>query len=96
MRDTAYFFHILAHVQTDERVGAVEQLICQLLDQLGLAHAGGAHKDEAGGTAAAGKVGAAALDGLRHQMHGLVLPDDLLFQLALKVCQLRELGLPEF
>ena len=46
--------------------------------------------------AAAGKVGAAALDGLRHQMHGLVLPDDLLFQLALKVCQLCELGLPNF
>ena len=90
------FFHILAHVQTNERVGAVEQLICQLLDQLGLAHAGGAHKDEACGTAAAGKVGAAALDGLRHQMHGLVLPDDLLFQLTLKVCQLCELGLPNF
>ena len=38
-------------------VGAVEQLLCQLLDQLGLAHAGGAHKDEACGTAAAGKIG---------------------------------------
>jgi len=90
------FFHILAHVQTNERIRAVEQLICQLLDQLGLAHAGGAHKDKACGTAAARKVGAAALDGLCHQMHGLVLPDDLLFQLALKVCQLRELGLADF
>ena len=72
MRDTAYFFHVLAHVQTDERVGTIEQLFCQLLDQLGLAHAGGAHKDEACRAAAAGKVGAAALDGLRHQMHGFV------------------------
>ena len=90
------FFHVLAHVQTDERVGAVEQLFCQLLDQLGLAHAGGAHKDEACGTAAAGKVGAAALDGLCHQMHGFVLTDDLLLQSSFQPCQLDELGLPNF
>ena len=90
------FFHVLAHVQTDKRVGAVKQLFCQLLDQLGLAHAGGPHKDEACGTAAAGKVGAAALDGLRHQMHGFVLTDDLLLQSIFQPCQLDVLGLPNF
>ena len=29
------FLHILAHVETDERVGAVEELVCQLLHQEG-------------------------------------------------------------
>ena len=37
--------------------GRVEELAGQLLDQLGLADAGGADEDEAGGAAAAGQVG---------------------------------------
>ena len=41
-------FHVLAHVDGDERVNGVEQLAGQLLDQLGLADAGGADEDKAG------------------------------------------------
>ena len=70
-------FHILAHVDGDERVHAVEQLGGQLLDQLGLAHAGGTDKNEAGGAVTAGQIGTGALDGLRHAAHRLVLPDDV-------------------
>ena len=88
-------FHILAHIQPDQRIGAVKELVCQLLHQLRLAHAGGAHKDKAGRTAAAREVGAAALDRLCHQMHGIVLTDDLLFQLGLKAGELCILGLPD-
>ena len=85
--------HILAHVETDERVGAVEELVCQLLDQLRLADTSGADEDEACGAAAARQVGAAPLDGLCHQMDGLVLTDDLLFQLGFQPGQLDELRL---
>ena len=51
MRDTAYFSIYSRHIQPDQGVGAVKELVCQLLHQLRLAHAGGAHKDEAGRTA---------------------------------------------
>ena len=67
-----------------------------MLDQLGLAHARGTHKDEAGGTAAAREVGAAPLDRLCHQMDGLVLADDLFLELCFEVCQLGVLGLLDF
>ena len=86
-------FHILAHVDADERVGGVEQLVCQLAHQFGLAHAGGAHKDEAGGPPPAGKAGPGALHGAGHRLHGLVLADDALFQLAFQIEELCELAL---
>ena len=53
----------------------------------------GPTEDKACGTAAARQVGAAPLDGLCHQMDGLVLTDDLLFQLGFQPGQLDELRL---
>ena len=38
--------HKLGHIQPNQGIRRVEQVICQLLDQLRLAHAGSAHKDE--------------------------------------------------
>ena len=85
--------HELTHVQTDQRVHRVKQLVGQLLHQLGFAHAGGADEDEAGRAAAAGQVCTGALDGLGHQLHGLILADDLGFERALQALQLGELAL---
>ena len=39
--------HELGHIQPDEALRRVEQVVRQLLDQLRLAHAGAAHENEA-------------------------------------------------
>ena len=86
-------FHILAHVDRDKRVNRVKQLVCQLLDQLGFADAGGADEDETCRAVAAGQVRPGAFDGPGHGMDGLVLADDVGFQGIFQPLQAAVLGL---
>ena len=86
-------FHVLAHVDGDERVNGVEQLAGQLLDQLGLADAGGADEDKAGRAVTARQVGAGALDGPGHGVDSLVLADDVRLEGILQPLQAAILGL---
>ena len=79
MRETRVLFHKLGHVEPDERVGRVEQVLRQLLDKLGLADAGGADKDEADRLVLGRDAHAVAADGRSDSLDSLVLTDDVLF-----------------
>ena len=73
--------HILGHIQPDQAVGRVKQVGGQLLDQLRLAHAGGADEDEATRACCLGEMPTRLRRMARgHGVHGLVLPDDVLLQ----------------
>ena len=83
--------HELGHIQPDEGLGRVEQVGGQLLDQLGLAHAGGAHKDEAHRLVLGGDAHPAPADGGGHRLHRLVLAHDVLLEPVLQLGQPLEL-----
>ena len=83
--------HELRHIQPDQGVRRVEKVICQLLHQLRLAHAGGAHKDEADGLVLGGDAHPVPPHGGGHSLHRLVLADDVAFQAALQLAQALEL-----
>ena len=89
-------FHILTHVNGDQRVHGIKQLIGQLLDQLGFAHAGGADKDKACRAVAARQVCPRTLNGQRYAVHSFVLADDMLFQGIFQPHQAAILGLFDF
>ena len=61
------FFHILAHIQADQRVFIAKHRLAQCAAKLGFANACGAQKDErADGTAGILQPGAGTADGARH------------------------------
>ena len=72
-------FHKLGHIEADERVGRVEEVLRQLLDKLGLADARGADKDEAHRLMLGRDAHAVAADGRSDSLDSLVLTDDVLF-----------------
>ena len=81
--------HVFAHVDAHDVVFAVEQSGGQGLGELGLAHPGGAEKDER--TDRPPRVldaGARPDDGVRHQLHGFVLAHDALVQNVIQAQQL--------
>ena len=87
--------HKLRHIETNERVGRIEKVGGKLLDQLRLAHAGGADENEAHGLVLRADAHAPAADGRGDRVHGLVLPDDVLFQAVGQLAQALELGLAD-
>ena len=72
-------FHKLGHVEADERVGRVEEVLRQLLDKLGLADARGADKDEAHRLVLGRNAHTVAADGRSDSLDSLVLTDNVLF-----------------
>ena len=66
--------HKLGHVQTDQRLRRVEQVVGQLLHQLRLAHTGGANEDKAHRLVLGRNAYPVAADGGGHGGNGLVLP----------------------
>ena len=72
--------HIFRHVQANQAVHIVKQITRQLLDQLRLAHAGGADKDKGHGPLLGGNAHPVAADGAGHSVYRLVLTDDVGFQ----------------
>ena len=79
--------HKFGHVQPDEGLGGVEHVHGQLLDQFGLAHAGGAHKDKGHGLALGGDAHPAPPNGGGHGLDGLVLADDMALEPFLQMGQ---------
>mmetsp|Transcript_42787 Transcript_42787/g.128462 ORF Transcript_42787/g.128462 Transcript_42787/m.128462 type:complete len:340 (+) Transcript_42787:615-1634(+) len=81
--------HVLRHVEAHNRILAVEQVGRKRLCQLRFADAGRTQEHEACQRAVrVDEISAAALDGLRHCVDSLLLPDDALVQL---VSQMQEL-----
>ena len=81
--------HVLGHIDPDHGLVVVEHELGQSLRQFGLTDARRTQEDEA----ADGPVGiaqprAVAADGIRHQRHRFVLPDDALVQPRFHVDQL--------
>ena len=72
--------HKLGHIQADEGLRRVEQIVCQLLDQLRLTHAGGAYEDEGHGLFLGADADTIPPDGTGHGFHRLVLAHDVGFQ----------------
>src|SRR6266704_2288042 len=86
--------HELGHVDADEVVLRVEQEGGERLAQLGLADTRGAEeKETAVRTVGIRQPGAGAADGVGHEVHRLVLPDDALVELVLHREQLVALAL---
>ena len=86
--------HVLRHVDADHRRLVVEQERGQGLGQLGLAHPGGAEKEERAGRAVRVlEAGAGAAHRVADLGHGFVLPHHTLAQRALHVQQLLALAL---
>ena len=90
------FLHILAHVDANQVLLAVEQGLSQGLGQFGLTNAGGAQEQEgANGLVGVSDAGPAAEDGLGHQAYRLVLAHHPLVEDVLQVKQLLTLPLHE-
>ena len=90
----AELFLVFAHVDARHEAFVVEEELGQGLGQLGLAHARGAQEDErADGALGVLQAGTAAAHGVGHGADGLVLPDDALVELVLKVNELFALAL---
>ena len=87
------FLHKLGHIQPDQRIRRVEQFLGQLLDQLGLAHAGGAHEDEGHRLVFGRDTHPVAADGGSYRIDGLILADDALAQPLTQMGQTAELRL---
>ena len=87
--------HKLRHIQPDQGVRRVEEVICQLLHQLCLAHAGGAHEDEADGLVLGGDAHPVPPHGGGHGGHRLVLADDVALEPPLQLAQALELLFPD-
>ena len=72
-------FHKLGHVEADQRIGRVEEVLRQLLDKLGLANARGADKDEAHRLMLGRDAHAVAAYRRSDSLDSLVLTDNVLF-----------------
>mmetsp|Transcript_29892 Transcript_29892/g.66116 ORF Transcript_29892/g.66116 Transcript_29892/m.66116 type:complete len:342 (-) Transcript_29892:1431-2456(-) len=85
----AVLLHVLTHVNTHQGLLSVEQVGGQSLGQLSLTHTSWPQEHEAGnGPVGVTEACPAALDGVRHHLHRLVLPNDPLVQLVREVQQL--------
>ena len=87
--------HKLGHVQPDEGFRGVEQVLGQLLDQLGLTHAGGAHEDKGYRLMLGADAHTTTADGGGDCLYRLVLADDVLFQSLFQLGELFILLFPD-
>ena len=81
----AVLLHKLGHIQPDQRLDIVKQLLGKHLDQLGLADAGGADKDKGSGTLAGADAHPGAPHGGRHQGNSLILADNPFLQRVFQI-----------
>ena len=80
--------HKLGHVQPDKGLGGVEEILSQLLDQLGLAHTGGANKDERDRLVLGADAHPTPADGGGDCLDRLILADDVLLEPLLQLGEL--------
>ena len=84
-------FHKLGHVETDQRIGRVKEVLRQLLDKLGLADARGADKDEAHRLVLGRNAHTVAAYRRGDGLDGLILADDVFLEALVKLAQTAEL-----
>ena len=84
-------FHKLGHVETDQRVGRVKEVLRQLLDKLGLADARGADKDEAHRLVLGRNAHTVAAYRRGDGLDGLILADDVFLEALVKLAQTAKL-----
>ena len=90
------FLHVLRHIDPNEVFFVVKEACGQRLGQLRFAHARGAEEQErAQRPVRVLNAGSASLDGLCHNAHSFVLPDDSLVERVFEVQELFTLGLHE-
>ena len=90
------FLHVLRHVDPNEILLVVKQARGQRLGKLRFANARGAKEQErAKRPVRILNTGSASLDGLCHNAHGFILPDDSLVERVFEVQKLLTLGLHE-
>ena len=73
-------FHKLGHIQADQRVHRIKQIVCQALDQFRLTHTGGTDKDERHRAALGTNTHTVTADCLCNGLHRLILAHNMLFQ----------------
>ena len=73
-------FHILRHIQTDQVIHTVKQVIGQLLDQLCFSHTGGADKNEGNRLLLGADAHPVPTDGPGYRIHSLILTNNMIFQ----------------
>ena len=83
--------HKFGHIQPDQRLRRVEQVVRQLLDQLRLTHTGGADEDKAHRLVLGRDAHPVAADGSGHGGNGLVLPHHMGAQALVQLRQTLEL-----
>ena len=83
--------HELRHIEPDERLGRVEELIGEALDELRLADAGAADEQEAHGLALGLQADAIAADGGTDGIDRRILPDDVRAQAVAETGELLKL-----
>ena len=86
-------FHVFGHVQADQGIWRVKQIVGQLLYQLGLAYAGGADEDKGNRFVLGRDAHAVAADGGGHRLYRLILADNVGFQPFIQLGQPGELAL---
>ena len=80
----AVLFHKFGHIQADQRILLVEQLLRQRLDQLGLSYAGRADKNKGSRAALFADLHSGTANRRADQTHRLILADDSLLQRLLQ------------
>ena len=88
-------FHEFRHIEANERVGRIEEILCKLLDKLGLADTRGADKNKAHRLVLGRNAHAVAANGGGNGLDGLVLADNVLFQALVELTQAVELVLAD-
>ena len=91
----AELLHELGHVETDEGLGRIEELVGQLLDEFGLTDTGGTDEDEGRRFPAGVDLDAAAFDRVCHGMDGLILTFDLFRERLFEVREFPDIGLDD-
>ena len=90
------FLHVLRHIDPNEVLFVVKEACGQRFGQLRFANARGAEEQKrAQRTVRVLNTGSASLDGLCHNAHGFILPDDSLVERVFEVQKLFAFGLHE-
>ena len=80
-------FHKLRHVQANQGLRCMEEILGQPFDQFCLSHTGGAHKDEGHRFPFGGDPHPVPADGGGYGGNGLILADDVLLQTVFQLGQ---------
>ena len=73
-------FHILRHIQPDQRINTIKHIICQALHQLSFTHTSGTNKDKGCRTSSGCNLHTAAFNSTGKSINCFILTDDALME----------------